>query len=144
VIRRIALALVLLLVGYAILDRYGAPLGGVDGRVPIPSHAPAIVLAEPDTMVGPPPVAPSATRDTSKVKIGTLRVPRIAGKTPVRAKVGEAIPVTVLWIRGNYLGRFDAEDTGRLIKGGRIDIWRPDCKAAIQWGRKKGVARLVQ
>jgi 3D (Asp-Asp-Asp) domain-containing protein len=193
VTRRLALAIAALIVAYAVVAQLGDP--APDAPPPMPSFEPVTVLAEPDTMHdgggrttdGRPSAAASAPapkpvaaprRDSSKVRIGKLSLPRITGSAPRRAAVGEAVPVTVtiyclrgrtrrdtyvrngiiavdprvsplgseidLWIRGTYLGRFDAEDTGRLIKGARIDIWRPDCKAALQWGRKKGVARLVK
>ncbi|WP_418792133.1 3D domain-containing protein [Phosphitispora sp. TUW77] len=42
---------------------------------------------------------------------------------------------TLLFIEGYGLGL--ATDTGRLIKGQRIDVWFPDEEMAIKWGRKK-------
>jgi 3D (Asp-Asp-Asp) domain-containing protein len=42
-----------------------------------------------------------------------------------------------------YLGRFLIDDTGRLIKGNKIDIWMPTCREARLWGRRTGVAVLV-
>jgi 3D (Asp-Asp-Asp) domain-containing protein len=42
-----------------------------------------------------------------------------------------------------YLGRFLIDDTGRLIKGNKIDIWMPTCREARLFGRRKGVAVLV-
>ena len=49
-----------------------------------------------------------------------------------------------LWIRGEYIGRFLADDTGRLINGARLDLWMPDCRQALVFGRKRGVAQLVR
>lgn len=48
-----------------------------------------------------------------------------------------------LYAAGRYLGRFKVEDTGSAIKGTRIDIWTPDCKDAIRFGMRDGVAQLV-
>jgi 3D (Asp-Asp-Asp) domain-containing protein len=48
-----------------------------------------------------------------------------------------------LYAAGRYLGRFRVEDTGSAIKGTRIDIWTPDCKDAIRFGMRDGVAQLV-
>lgn len=42
-----------------------------------------------------------------------------------------------------YLGRFLIDDTGRLIKGNKIDIWMPTCREARIFGRRKGIAVLV-
>ena len=42
-----------------------------------------------------------------------------------------------------YLGRFLIDDTGRLIKGNKIDIWMPTCREARLFGRRKGTAVLV-
>jgi 3D (Asp-Asp-Asp) domain-containing protein len=43
----------------------------------------------------------------------------------------------------HYLGRFLIDDTGRLIKGNKIDIWMPTCREARIFGRRKGIAVLV-
>ena len=40
-------------------------------------------------------------------------------------------------------GRFLADDTGGVIKGGRIDVWMADCRAARRFGRRRGYAQLV-
>lgn len=48
-----------------------------------------------------------------------------------------------LYAAGRYLGRFKVEDTGSAIKGTRIDIWTPDCRDAIRFGMRDGVAQLV-
>lgn len=48
-----------------------------------------------------------------------------------------------LYAAGRYLGRFKVEDTGAAIRGTRIDIWTPDCKDAIRFGMRTGVAELV-
>ncbi len=42
---------------------------------------------------------------------------------------------TLLYIEGYGLGL--ATDTGRLIKGQRIDVWFADEETALEWGRKK-------
>jgi 3D (Asp-Asp-Asp) domain-containing protein len=41
---------------------------------------------------------------------------------------------TVVEIRG--MGRYVVKDTGRLIKGRRIDIWMPKRADAIQFGKR--------
>ncbi|MES3034497.1 MAG: 3D domain-containing protein [Gemmatimonadota bacterium] len=41
-------------------------------------------------------------------------------------------------------GRFLADDTGGVIKGGRIDVWMSDCAAARRFGRRRGYAQLVR
>jgi len=41
-------------------------------------------------------------------------------------------------------GRFLADDTGGVIKGGRIDVWMSDCNAARRFGRRRGYAQLVR
>jgi 3D (Asp-Asp-Asp) domain-containing protein len=41
-------------------------------------------------------------------------------------------------------GRFLADDTGGVIKGGRIDVWMADCSAARRFGRRRGYAQLVR
>ena len=42
-----------------------------------------------------------------------------------------------------YIGRFLIDDTGRLIKGNKIDIWMPTCREARLFGRRKGIGVLV-
>ncbi len=48
-----------------------------------------------------------------------------------------------LYIGKKYMGRFLVDDTGRLIKGTRIDVWTPTCREAILFGRRRGTAILV-
>ncbi len=48
-----------------------------------------------------------------------------------------------LFAAGRYLGRFRVEDTGKRIRGTRIDIWTPDCEDAVRFGLRSGVAALV-
>jgi len=43
---------------------------------------------------------------------------------------------TELGIEG-YIGAFTVEDTGRVIKGSRLDIWMPTHRAAKQFGRQR-------
>ena len=42
-----------------------------------------------------------------------------------------------------YWGRFLIDDTGKRIKGNRLDIWTPTCKEARNFGMQRGVAVLV-
>ncbi len=48
-----------------------------------------------------------------------------------------------LFIGRSKYGRFLADDTGGVIKGGIIDVWMADCKAARRFGRRRGYAQLV-
>jgi 3D (Asp-Asp-Asp) domain-containing protein len=49
-----------------------------------------------------------------------------------------------LYVGGKHRGRFLVSDTGRLIKGRRIDLWTPSCLDAIRFGRRRGRAVLVE
>ena len=40
-------------------------------------------------------------------------------------------------------GRFLIDDTGRKIKGNRLDIWTPSCPSARRFGLRRGTAVLV-
>ena len=51
--------------------------------------------------------------------------------------------VDLFFGRSKY-GRFLADDTGGVIKGGRIDVWMADCSAARRFGRRRGYAQLVR
>jgi 3D (Asp-Asp-Asp) domain-containing protein len=42
-----------------------------------------------------------------------------------------------------YWGRFLIDDTGKRIKGNRLDIWTPTCKQARIFGTHRGTAVLV-
>ena len=48
-----------------------------------------------------------------------------------------------LFAGGRFLGRFLVDDTGKRIRGARIDIWTPDCDDARRFGMRSGVATLV-
>lgn len=48
-----------------------------------------------------------------------------------------------LYVGRKKYGRFLADDTGGVIKGGIIDIWMGDCTAARRFGRRRGYAQLV-
>lgn len=48
-----------------------------------------------------------------------------------------------LWVGERHRGRFLVSDTGRLIKGRRIDLWTSSCADAIRFGRRRGKAVLV-
>ncbi len=45
-------------------------------------------------------------------------------------------PGTKLEIEG-YFGTFHVEDTGRVIKGSRLDIWMPTHRDAVEFGCQK-------
>lgn len=48
-----------------------------------------------------------------------------------------------LYIGREYYGRFLVDDTGRKIKGNRIDVWLPTCRESIVFGVKRGTAVLL-
>lgn len=48
-----------------------------------------------------------------------------------------------LYAGGEYLGRFLVDDTGKRIKGARIDVWTPACHEARRFGIRRGTAVLV-
>ena len=48
-----------------------------------------------------------------------------------------------IFVGDKYLGRFLVDDTGRLIKDNKIDIWVPTCREAKLFGRVQGTAVLV-
>lgn len=48
-----------------------------------------------------------------------------------------------IFVGEKYLGRFLVDDTGRLIKDDKIDIWVPTCREAKLFGRVRGTAVLV-
>ena len=48
-----------------------------------------------------------------------------------------------LYVGAKYVGRFLVDDTGKRIKGARIDVWNPDCRQARLFGIARGTAVLV-
>jgi 3D (Asp-Asp-Asp) domain-containing protein len=48
-----------------------------------------------------------------------------------------------LYIGRNYLGRFLVDDTGKRIRGNRIDVWTSSCHEARRFGIQHGTAVLV-
>jgi 3D (Asp-Asp-Asp) domain-containing protein len=49
-----------------------------------------------------------------------------------------------LYVGRKYLGRFLVDDTGKKIRGARIDIWTGSCRDARRFGIARGTAVLVQ
>jgi len=49
-----------------------------------------------------------------------------------------------LYAGRKYLGRFLVDDTGRLIRGARIDVWTANCRDARRFGVQRGTAVLVR
>jgi 3D (Asp-Asp-Asp) domain-containing protein len=49
-----------------------------------------------------------------------------------------------LYAGREYLGRFLVDDTGRLIRGARIDVWTANCRDARRFGVQRGTAVLVR
>jgi|SRR5579859_3241591 len=48
-----------------------------------------------------------------------------------------------LYVGTRYLGRFLVDDTGKRIKGARIDLWTSSCREARRFGIQKGTAVLA-
>ena len=48
-----------------------------------------------------------------------------------------------VYVGRNYFGRFLIDDTGKKIKGNRLDIWTPTCAEARRFGWQRGTAVLV-
>lgn len=48
-----------------------------------------------------------------------------------------------LYIGRSYLGRFLVDDTGKRIRGARIDVWTDSCREASAFGLQRGTAVLV-
>lgn len=49
-----------------------------------------------------------------------------------------------LYVGRRYLGRFLVDDTGKRIKGARIDVWTASCRDAMRFGVQRGTAVLVR
>ena len=49
-----------------------------------------------------------------------------------------------LYVGRKYIGRFLVDDTGKRIRGARIDVWTPNCREAGRFGLQRGTAVLVR
>lgn len=49
-----------------------------------------------------------------------------------------------LYVGRSYLGRFLVDDTGKKIRGARIDVWTSSCREARRFGIAGGTAVLVR
>lgn len=49
-----------------------------------------------------------------------------------------------LYVGRRYIGRFLVDDTGKRIRGARIDVWTSNCREARRFGLQRGTAVLVQ
>ena len=48
-----------------------------------------------------------------------------------------------LYVGSRYMGRYLVDDTGKRIRGARIDLWTPSCREARRFGIQRGTAVLV-
>ena len=48
-----------------------------------------------------------------------------------------------VFVGGEYFGRFLVDDTGGKIKGPILDVWKPTCEEAMEFGRRRGMAVLL-
>lgn len=90
----------------------------------------------------------NGTSDTATPYVATAYVLRGITASGERVREGiiaadpKVLPLgTVVEIRG--MGQYVVKDTGRLIKGRRIDIWMPKRADAIQFGRRKVYLTVV-
>lgn len=49
-----------------------------------------------------------------------------------------------LYVGREYLGRFQVDDTGKRIRGERIDVWTSSCREANRFGLRRGIAVLAR
>jgi 3D (Asp-Asp-Asp) domain-containing protein len=152
------------LVGLAALVALGlaAPRRPADLRVAGRVHAPVLVVGEsrlPPLLVRArrpaKPPAPKPERATAgtpvRVQITAycLRGLTRSG-TEVREGIIAADPRVFplgseldLFVGRKLRGRFRVADTGKNIKGARLDLWTSSCSDAIRFGRRRGTAVLV-
>lgn len=49
-----------------------------------------------------------------------------------------------IYVGRTYLGRFLVDDTGKRIRGARIDVWTASCREAQRFGLQRGTAVRVR
>ena len=67
--------------------------------------------------------------------------PGIVAADPRVFRLGRYID---LFVGRRYFGRFLVDDTGKDIKGNRLDLWTESCRDARYFGRRMGSATLVE
>lgn len=136
-------------------------------------HEPVIVSPHPrlgPIVVRPPrPASAAAAKPTPRGRPNPLEEPLIRrrripvsitmyclrGTTrtdhPVRAGIIAVDPTLIplgtvvdLYIGFKYVGQYLADDTGRLIKGQKIDVWTPSCAEARTFGRRRGAVVMIR
>ena len=159
-------AAIVLAVGVALVGTRGALGRGREER-PLPVHPAVTVAAEPmvaGALVrhGPSKARPSAAarrapfsraRDGVPIPVeltayclrGTTRRGRWvrSGIVATDPRVFPLSRFVEIFVGDRYLGRFLVDDTGRLIKDNKIDVWLPTCGEATVFGRVQGTAVLV-
>jgi 3D (Asp-Asp-Asp) domain-containing protein len=111
-----------------------------DDAVSEPTYAGVVVVSDAQaTNSGPAliPVEISAYCLTGRTARGGWARPGIVAADKSVFPLGTYIE---LWVGDHYLGRFLVDDSGRDIRGGRIDLWMADCSRANTFGRRSGAA----
>jgi 3D (Asp-Asp-Asp) domain-containing protein len=74
-----------------------------------------------------------------RTRRGNLVRDGIVAADPKLFRLGASIRI---WVGRRELGTFLVDDTGKDIKGGRLDIWMAECSQARRFGRRRGYAQL--
>lgn len=127
------------------LDTFPAEEDGAEA----PASVTEIELTEED---GEETAAALPIAETREVR-ATAYCLRGRTRTGVRTRDGvmaadpEVLPLgsVVRIVRGGEpVGIFVVLDTGRAVKGDRVDLWMPDCGAARRWGVRTVTAEVVE
>jgi len=131
-------------------------------REPLPQRLPAVVIMSPLRIPGA--LVRGAARDWWKLAArpagfgdplpvgvtmyclqGTTRRGRYvrAGIVAADPKLFPLAHYVELYVGRSYLGRFLVDDTGKRIRGARIDVWTSSCHEARAFGVQRGTAVLV-
>ena len=131
-----------------------------------PLRLPALVVYAEPTL--PPTVVVAAPAGLTKAESAARRIRKLADEArggkrvrvsvtqyclqgttrtgrPVRDGILAADPrifplgsMVELYVGRRSAGRFLVDDTGGAVKGATVDVWVPDCAAAIRFGRRRG------
>ena len=77
---------------------------------------------------------------SGKTRAGVQTRPGIVAADPRVVRLGSSIEIIA---PDRYAGVYEVMDTGRAIKGRRLDLYMPNCVRAKRFGRQQVTVRLL-
>jgi 3D (Asp-Asp-Asp) domain-containing protein len=103
---------------------------------------------------GAEPAVPAAEAAESKARTFRATAYCLKGKTALGHRVRRGLiaadprvlplGTTVEIVSGKYSGTYLVSDTGKRVRGSKIDIWVPSCAEARRWGHRTVKLKVVK